>query len=509
MADNHLSTDILIIGSGMGGSTLAAGLADSDAQITIMEMGEQITASPYNHDQISIFQKNHFKPDEYWYDIQGKAFQPGNYYNVGGNSKFYGAVLARFRKEDFAQMQHSGGISPGWPISYEQLEPFYSQAEQLYRVRGVSRSNEQQDLTEPFHSVSYAYEAIADEPAVLQVRNKLAAHGLHPYSLPLAVDFETWRQSRITPWDAHPHYFEGKNDAETCALTAALHYANVHLMTGCKVINLRANANNGLINEVVYLESGQTRRLKAKIIVLSAGAVNSAVLLLRAANSDYPTGLANRSGMVGRNFMNHNASAVLAFSPRYYNDSLYQKTFGINDFYLPTDAGIPLGNIQLLGRVSGAILKGSMPAAPDFLLNYFSRHSIDFYAMSEDLPDADNRVLLEGDKIILSWQRNNLWAHDLLVKKLKQALRACGFPLVLSKPFDKRTPSHQCGTVRMGLDANSAPLDTFCRAYDHRNLFVVDASFFPSSAAVNPALTIAAQALRVADELKRSRFAVQ
>lgn len=504
MADRQITTDIVIIGSGVGGSTLAAGLADSDAQIVIMELGGQIQHSAHNEDQVSIFHNNYFKPREYWYDAQGKAFQPGNYYNVGGNSKFYGAVLTRLRQQDFAEVHYAEGISPGWPVSYAELEPWYSQAEQLYQVRGVL----QQDPSEPYHSVDYAFPPLADETAILTVREKLAAQGLHPYSLPLGVDIERWRARRTTPWDAHPHYFDGKMDAETCALTAALRHDNVQLMTGCRVIQLVADANSGLIQSVVYQKAGETHRMRAKIVVLAAGAVNSAVLLLRGASADYPAGLANRSDMVGRNFMNHNATAVIAFSMAYYNDALYAKTFGINDFYLADGNEMPLGNIQLLGRVSGNILKAAVPGVPKFLLDYISRHSIDFYAMSEDLPSAENRLLLDGDKIVLSWQKNNLVAHNLLVKKLKQVLRDCGFSLVLSKAFDKRTPSHQCGTVRMGLDAASAPLDPFCRAWDHGNLLVVDASFFPSSAAVNPALTIAAQALRVANELKRSRFAV-
>ena len=279
-------------------------------------------------------------------------------------------------------------------------------------------------------------------------------------------------------------------------------YSNVTLHTHARVTRLEAEAD-GRISKVHYTQAGVEKALSAKLVVLSAGAVQSAALLLRSANAHFPNGLANASDQVGRNFMNHNSSAVLALSPTYKNTSIYQKSFGFNDFYLSDGAGgPPLGNIQLLGRVSGQILKASLPLVPEWLLNIISRHAIDFYAMSEDIPHPESRIRVDGERIILQWHRTNWNAHLALVAKLKGILREIGFPVVLSKPFDKRTPSHQCGTVRMGLDPALAPLDSFCKAYDHSNLFVVDASFLPTSAAVNPSLTIAAQALRVAQYIR-------
>ncbi|WP_413728248.1 GMC oxidoreductase [Sodalis sp. RH19] len=493
--------DILIIGSGIGGATMAAALAPTGASILILEAGKQIIDSPHNSDQVSIFQHNYFKPDEEWFDQNMKPFRPGNYYNIGGNSKFYGAVLARYRKEDFEEMQHLDGVSPAWPFAYNVLEPWYSKAEQLYQVRG----NFAEDPSEPHHSLAYPYPPIPDEPCIRSVRDKLIALGLKPYSLPLGVDIDQWRKTRNTPWDAHPHFFEGKMDAETAALSQALKYGNVQIQTESKVVRLNACQTTGKITDVEFICQGVHQKIKSPLVILSAGAIHSAVLLLRSSSDHYPAGLANSSDMVGRNFMNHNASALIAFSPTFNNDSFYQKTFGLNDFYLSDpELSCPLGNIQLLGRVSENILKSSLQRVPKCALRYLSKHSIDFYAMSEDLPERDNRVMIEGDKIILKWKRNNWRSHMLLVKRMKKALKSCGFPLVFSKPFDKRTPSHQCGTVRMGVDPKLSPLDPFCRAWNHDNLFVVDASFMPTSAAVNPSLTIAAQALRVADEIIRS-----
>lgn len=401
----------------------------------------------------------------------------------------------RYRAEDFGAIQHREGVSPAWPFAYDELEPWYSQAEQLYQVRGISG----EDPTEPFHSQDYAFSPVPEEPAIAQVRQRLKANGLHPFSMPLGVDIDRWLRKAKTPWDAHPNCDDGKMDAETTALAKALCYKNVRLQTGSRVTRLKTVADGKRIEKVCFIKDGQEQELSPKLVILSAGAVQSAALLLRSASAQQPQGLANSSGQVGRNFMNHNASAVLAISPWYKNTSVYQKTFGFNDFYFSDDeGGAPLGNVQLLGRVSGKILKANLPRVPQWLLNKVSSHAIDFYAMSEDIPHPESRISVDGERIIMQWKRTNWQAHLDLVKKLKTVLKAAGFPIVLSRTFDKRTPSHQCGTVRMGHDPAMAPLDVYCRAYDHPNLFVVDASFLPTSAAVNPALTIAAQALRVA-----------
>lgn len=489
--------DIVIIGSGVGGSTVAAGLAATGAEILILEAGDYIADRPENRDQRAIFQRGHFRPKETWYEAGGAGFNPGNYYNVGGNSKFYGAVLVRYRMEDFEEIQHREGVSPAWPFSYDVLEPWYSRAERLYQVRG--RLGE--DPTEPSHSLGYDFPPVPDEAPIADVRARLKEKGLHPYSLPLGVDIEAWLAKAKTPWDAHPNSRDGKMDAETAALAVALKHGNVRLQTDARVTRLEAGAD-GSIARVVYRVNGEEIRLSPKLVILSAGAVQSAVLLLRSADDRHPKGLANSSDQVGRNFMNHNSSAVIGVSPTYRNTSIYQKTFGFNDFYLSDgNGGPPLGNVQLLGRISAQVLKGSLPKVPEWVLGQMTNRAIDFYAMSEDVPNPESRVMIDGDRIVLQWQRTNWDAHLALVAKLKDILKSIGFPLVLSRPFDKRTPSHQCGTVRIGNDPATAPLDIFCRAYDHPNLFVVDASFLPTSAALNPALTVASQALRVADHI--------
>jgi choline dehydrogenase-like flavoprotein len=495
--------DVVVIGSGMGGATCAAGLAPTGARILILERGERLIDQPEARDARAIFQKGTFRPDETWFDAAGIAFNPGNYYYVGGNTKFYGAVLIRYRVEDFNPIEYAEGATPGWPFDYSELERWYGRAEALYRVRGQIG----EDPTEPVHSSAYPFPPVPDEPAIAAVRERLARVGMHPFSLPLGVDIDRWLARGQTPWDAFPDTRAGKMDAETCGLETALRSSKVSLTTGARALKLETEASGKRISAVAYEKSGEVHHVHPKIVVLACGAVNSALLLLASANAAMPNGLANRADQVGRHFMNHNSSAALAIDPRRRNDAIYQKTFGLNDFYLDDGrGGPPLGNVQLLGKVSGAMLKSQLPYVPQFALEQLGCRSVDFYLMSEDLPSPESRVRLDGARIVLDWRRSNMKAQHGLIARMREVLKAAGFPIVLVKPFDRRTPSHQCGTIRMGKDPAQAAVDPNCRAFDHPNLFVVDASVLPTSAGVNPALTIAALALRAADHIQRTEL---
>ncbi len=497
------SPDIVIIGSGIGGATVASGLAGSGAKVLILERGERLAASHATRDTKAIFVEGRFRPKEMWREAGGADFNPGNYYYVGGNSKFYGAVLIRYRREDFLAMEHFGGVSPAWPFPYEELEPWYSKAEQLFAVRGALGD----DPTEPFHSLPYPFTPVPDEPAIARARNELKGLGLHPASLPLGVDIEAWLGEGRTPWDAFPNTGSGKMDAESAPLAEALRDPDITLLTSAPVEWLDASADGRTIVTVRYRYQGEAKSVSPKLVILSAGAINSAAILLRSPPAK-GKGLANSSDQVGRNFMNHNSSAMLAVDPRRRNDSVYQKTLMLNDYYLSDGkGGKPLGNVQLLGKIDGSILKANVRHAPKFALDFMAGHAIDWYLMCEDLPDPESRVTVDGERIVLQWRRTNLESLERLTKVMRANFRACGYPIVLSRPFDKRTPSHQCGTIRLGDDPAGAPLDPYCRSFDHGNLFVVDGGFLPTSAAVNPALTIAAQALRVADHIRRKDLA--
>lgn len=490
--------DVLIIGSGMGGATLAAAIAPTGRKVLILERGDHLRDSPEARDPAAIFQRGHFKPNETWRDISGAPLHPGNYAYVGGNTKFYGAVLLRYREQDFRPLRHIEGTTPGWPISYADLEPWYSRAEQLYRVRGDVTG----DPTEPPHSAPYPFPPVPDEPDIAALRRAFAAQGLHVSALPLGVDIDAWLKRARTGWDAFPCTTGAKSDAESCALAEALKHPNVTLQTNTKVTRLLSQGRK--ITGVEVERAGQKETLSAPLVVLSAGAILSSALLLASANDDNPNGLANRSDQVGRNFMNHNLTGMVAWNPFRRNRTTYEKTIQINDFYLTGGPnGEPLGNIQMLGRITGPILAGESDL-PLWLAHHIAEHSIHIMAMSEDLPDPNSRVLWRNGEVVLDWRRTNTRAHDLLVKRLKQTMKKAGWPITLSRGFPKSKPSHQCGTNRMGADPKASVVDENLKAHDLDNFYICDASVLPTSAAVNPSLTIAALALRAGDHIAKA-----
>lgn len=483
--------DILIIGSGMGGATLAAALAPSGRQITILERGDWLADCPQARDPWAVFGSGFFSPKESWLDADGGSFAPNNYYHPGGNSKFYGAVLMRYRAEDFRPLRHMGGTAPGWPMSYEEFEPDYQAAEEMYQVRGALG----EDPTEPAHSRPYPHPPVPHEPDMVDLCNRLKAQGLHPGALPLGVDIDLWLKGGAVTFDGFPNTRGGKMDAETIGLAQALAHPNVTLIRNAKVTKLIAVGRR--VTAVEFERGGVVERISAAQVCLCAGAVKSAALLLASASAEHPGGLANGSDQVGRNFMNHNITAVLGASPFRRNRSVYEKTIQLNDWYLTGGPnGEPLGNVQMLGRITGEIMAAES-GLPLPLARWLADHSVHLMTMSEDLPNPESRVFLRDGQIVLKWERSNWAAHAALNAKLRAVLKKAGWPLVLSKTFEKRTPSHQCGTARMGHDPATSVVDPWCRAHDLENLRVVDASVLPTSAAANPSLTVAALALRV------------
>ena len=276
-------------------------------------------------------------------------------------------------------------------------------------------------------------------------------------------------------------------------------------MAGYRDMRLYGTLYDGIslkaVTGVEIDHDGARSVISAPIVCLCAGAVMSAALLLASATFENPAGLANASDQVGRNFMNHNLTGMVAYNPLRRNRSVYEKTLQINDWYLTGGPqGEPLGNIQMLGRITGPILAGEA-GLPLWLARHVADRSIHIMAMSEDLPDPASRVLWQNGGVVLDWRRTNTAAHDLLVQNLTRAMRRAGWPIVLSRGFPKSKPSHQCGTARMGADPATSVVDANLRAHDLENLFIVDASVLPTSAAVNPSLTIAALALRAADHI--------
>ena len=494
--------DVVIIGSGVGGGCVAHALAPTAARIAILERGARLPREDRNWDPEAVYADAVYKSNERWVDGSGRAFRPGQFYYVGGHTKVFGATMFRFRREDFAAVEHAGGLSPAWPIDYETLEPWYARAERLFGVHGEAGA----DPTEPPRSGPYPHPPLQHNPVIAEVAERLRAQGLRPFPMPTSVqDHEGGACVRCNTCDGFPCRLGAKGDAETRLIDPVLGHETVSLRTEAQVARLLVDGRG---RRVVAAELVDGSQVRGDLFVLAAGAVNSAAILLRSAHATHPSGLANASGTVGRHYMNHNCTAVMAVRPLRANRAPFQKTLALNDFYLDDGAGgPPLGNVQLLGKIMEPMLRSEIRSVPRALRRWLAARSVDWYAMSEDLPHPESRVTVRSDgTIVLDWRRTNIAAHEKLVAKVRTLLRAAGFPIVLTRAFSKDTPSHQCGTVRFGTDPAEAPLDPFCKAFDLDNLYVVDASFFPSSAAVNPALTIAAQALRAGEHIAATRL---
>jgi len=504
--------DIIIIGTGAGGGTLAHQLAkNSHKKILILERGDYLSREKQNWDPAAVFVKNRYKAKETWYDLNGTPFHPGIHYCVGGNTKVYGAALFRMRERDFEEMKHHDGVSPKWPISYQELAPYYDQAEQLYRVHGKRG----EDPTEPPTDKPYPYQAVSNEPRIEELYEDLKKLGLNPFHLPIGVNLneDSMHRSqciRCDTCDGFPCLVNAKSDAQVIAIDPIVNLPNVTLMTNAKAEKLFTDASGTRVTSVSVAQNGNTFTVNGDCIVVSCGAVNSAVLLLKSANDTHPNGLANSSGMVGRHYMCHNNSAFVAISKR-PNPTAFQKTIGINDFYFgEKDFPYPMGHIQMLGKSHAEMFQEEAPRfTPHIALDEMARHSLDFWMTTEDLPDPENRVTVDQKGTIkLTYRGNNTEAHQRLQEKLRWMLSHIGcetrlFPhyVYLGKKIPIAGTAHQCGTIRFGSNPKTSVLDVNCKAHELDNLYVVDGSFFVSSSSVNPGLTIMANAMRIADHL--------
>jgi choline dehydrogenase-like flavoprotein len=516
MATDH-HYDVIIIGTGAGGGTLAYHLAPSGKRILLLERGGYLPREKDNWDARAVFVETKYRAKETWYDKDGKAFYPGIQYYVGGNTKVYGAALLRFRPADFGEVRHYSGISPAWPLNYEDFEPYYTKAEHLYHVHGEHGI----DPTEGHFSAPYRYPPVSHSARIQELYQDFQRLGHHPFPLPLGILLEeengkalhTSACVRCAAFDGFPCLVNGKADAQVICVDPALERSNVQLMTGACVTKLETDASGRVVTKVVVAHNGSREEYSGDIVVVSCGAVNSAALLLRSANDKHPNGLANSSDVVGRHYMRHNCSAFMAISKN-PNPTVFQKTLALNDFYFRApDWEYPLGEIQMLGKSDGEMINAEAPGwaiwKPEFALDYMAEHSIDFWLQSEDLPDPANRVTIgPSGKITLALEHIDLEGHKRLTAKLKNMLTEIGChdqlisrELYLGKDIPIGGTAHQAGTVRFGPDPKTSALDLNCKAHDLDNLYVVDASFFVSIAAVNPSLTIIANALRVGDHL--------
>jgi choline dehydrogenase-like flavoprotein len=518
--DRHY--DVIIIGTGAGGGTLAHRLAPSGKRVLLLERGGYLPRERDNWDSTAVFVHGKYRAPEFWYDANGDEFPPEVNYYVGGNTKFYGAALFRLRPEDFGELRHHGGISPAWPIDYTDLEPWYTEAEHLYVVHG--RHGE--DPTEGPASAQYAHPPVAHEPRIEQLSADLVKQGLHPFHLPIGVQLTQDEHGRPTRdsicircdrVDGFPCVLNAKADAQVMCVDPALRHDNVSLVTGAHVTRLETDPSGRTVTAVVTeLDDGTTGHFTADVVVVACGAVNSAVLLLRSASDAHPNGLANGSDVVGRHYMRHNNLAMMGVSVE-PNETRFQKTLALNDWYLGSpEWDYPLGGIQMLGKSDAEQIRANAPhwagrVAPEMPFEELARHAVDFWLCGEDLPEPHNRVTLdeEGGIHLAIDEKNNVEGVKRLRHELQRRLGDLGMQenhllhhsIYMHKGMPIGATAHQAGTVRFGTDPASSALDVNCRAHEVDNLYVVDTSFFPSIGAVNPSLTAIANALRVGDHL--------
>lgn len=491
--DQHY--DIIIIGSGAGGGTLAQKLAPSGKKILILERGGFMALEEQNRASVDVFKRDRYHAPEQWYDRDGEPFSPQTNYAVGGNTKIYAPVLMRMRDRDFEEVQHQDGSSPEWPLKYADLEPYYSAAEQLYQVHGDMAN----DPTEPEHSQGYPHGPEGYGEVVEERVQAIAAKGFHPTPLPVTLTGQA---------------DDPTGDSQTFGIDPALQYNNVTLKTNAKVVALHTNSSGQVVKAVEARIDEQPFLFLSDMVVLACGAINSAALLLKSANEKHPNGLANGSMQVGRNLMKHQMTAIVQRAQP--NSGVFPRSISINDFYWGyDDFAYPMGHIENTGGLLQDVIYAESPPVlsvlakvmPGFGLEQLAKRSIGWWAQTEVLPNPDNRVRWGGNsgkKLFIDYEPNNLEAHDRLVYHWTEVLKSTDTQR--SGVYPKaETPiqvvAHQAGTCRMGLDPATSVLDINCKAHRLDNLYVVDSSFFPSLSSTSPALTIMANALRVGAHL--------
>ncbi len=503
--------DIIIIGTGAGGGTIARRLAPSGKRILLLERGEFLPREKENWDMKEVFTNGRYLAKEKWLDKDGNEFGPYTHYWVGGNTKVYGAALLRLRESDFGEVRHYGGISPAWPLNYRDLEPYYTQAEYLYSVHGVRGK----DPCEPPTNKPYPFPPVIFEPKMKEIYNQIKKLGYNPFPMALGVRLGQDHPGPHPPtilsnFDGYPDPTGSKADAEVCAVLPALENPNVELKTGHYVDRLETDSSGKKVISIVAKSNGREIRYTADLVIVACGAINSAALFLRSVNDKHVNGLANSSDLVGRNYMSHQNGMVIAISKE-ENPSQFQKAFAMTDFYHGADdSELPLGTIQLMGKPDADFLESlARKHLPNLPAEKMWTHTVDFFITSEDLPDPDNRVTVtKNGQIRLSYNVNNTEAYERLRKKLVSLFDFIGCEkehlhhhTYVGPKLGISGVSHQNGTMRFGTDPDTSVLDVNCRTHDLDNVYVVDASFFPSSGAVNPTLMIIANALRVGDHI--------
>ncbi|QBE69531.1 Glucose-methanol-choline (GMC) oxidoreductase:NAD binding site [Synechococcus sp. WH 8101] len=496
--DRHY--DVIIIGSGAGGGTLAGALSRKGHQVLLLERGGAMALEDQNVADVDLFRKDRYHPkNERWFGPDGDPFAPQTTYALGGNTKIWGAALERMREKDFGEVPLQDGVSPSWPFDYASLAPYYDAAETLYQVHGQAGV----DPTEPSRSAPFPHAPKPLLPFLEPLRDGLQRQGCQPYDLPLS-------------WSADPE--DPSGDAQIFGLNQA-DPNTLETRALARVTRLHTSPDGREVKGVEAEVAGELWLFSADLVVLAAGAINTAAILLRSSSDRHPRGLSNGSDQVGRNLMNLQLTSILQLAAE-ANDGRYARSFGINDYYWgDKNVSFPLGHLQSAGGVlQDALFAESPPVLslvskliPDFGLERLASRSVAWWAMTEVRPDPHNKVWLHNDQIRINYLHNNREAHDRLVYRWIDTLKAVEADpvtrVVTSAPTHPRGEAplsvvgYACGTCRMGQDPAASVVDATGKCHELNNLYVADTSVFPSCPSVGPGLTVIALALRLADQL--------
>jgi choline dehydrogenase-like flavoprotein len=498
--DQHY--DVIVIGSGPAGATLVRQLCVAGLKVLLLERGQAMPLQDQNIADVNLFRKDRYHPGEQWFGSDGDPFSPQMVYALGGNSKIWGGVLERLREREFQGLSLQEGPTPDWELRYGDLAPWYEQAETLYRVHGRGGV----DPSEPPRLGDFPHAPRPIEPFMEELRLGLQRQSLHPYDLPLS-----WSESAQDP----------SGDAERFGLDPLADQPGLSLRCGAAVAALHVSPSGHEVRGVEALIDGQSWLFQGHQVVLAAGAINSAVILLRSVNERHPRGLSNGSDQLGRNLMKPQLTSILQLAA-VANSGRYGRSLACSDFlWGDRNVSFPLGMVQNGGGVLQDPLFAESPPVlslvtrlmPDFGLEQLASRSICWWAMSPVRPDAHNRVSLRSDRVQITYQPNNREAHDRLVYRWIDVLKSLeADPLtqvVSSAPTHPRGEAplsvmgYACGTCRMGSNPATSVVDLEGRSHEIANLSIADASILPGCPSVGPGLTLIALALRLADRLVR------
>ena len=514
--DHHY--DCIVVGSGAAGATLASELTKQGKWVLLLERGGQLPLEEQNIQGVDLFKKTKYHPpNEKWFGPDGDPFSPQTAYALGGNTKIWGAVLQRMREREFGEVRLQEGISPSWPFEYDEIEPYYELAENLFQVHGKSGI----DLTDPPRKNKYRYKPREPERFLERLREDLLRNNCHPYELPISWSDTVDRKEEEEDYPSCSFFTRG--DAQLFGLYSSKR-EQLELKTNAKVIRLHVNPTGRAVKGVEVDIAGDLWLFSGDIVVLAAGAINTPIILLNSKTIKHPNGLANNSGLVGRNLMNLQMTCILQRA-REDNSGSFKKSYGINDYYWgDKNVNYPLGHIQSGGGVlQDALFAESPPVLsliskliPEFGIKRLASRSISWWAMTEVLPEPENRVFLLGNKVRINYLHNNLEAHDRLVYRWLDTLKSVESDVKTT--VVTQTPTHprglaplsvvgySCGTCKMGDDPLTSVVDRNCKCHELDNLFIADASIFPSSSSIGNGLTIIALALRLAERLTSDKI---